>query len=190
MDLRIEQLPKIRVTPHARRGLSALAARAPQAEAFGERLGQRLKDALRSASTWLYNSRRRLATLAVLAIAVWLFFHVTFGANGMLVYRQKRAENHRKRGPRTAPLRPPRRAHNRGSRSSHRSNPLHQRRPEVENRTAAVRTSAAVHDPVEARTEYERMSHRGANSGSVLTSPLVSFALFAESFANFAVKDF
>ena len=34
------------------------------------------------------------------------------------------------------------------------------------------------------------MSHRGANSGSVLTSPLVSFAFFAESFANFAVKDF
>jgi cell division protein FtsB len=28
----------------------------------------------------------------VLAIAVWLFFHVTFGANGMVVYRQKRAE--------------------------------------------------------------------------------------------------
>jgi cell division protein FtsB len=92
MDLRIEQFPKIRVMPHARRGLSALAARAPQAEAFGERMGQRIKDALRPSSTWLYNSRRRLATLAVLAIAVWLFFHVTFGANGMVVYRQKRAE--------------------------------------------------------------------------------------------------
>ena len=47
-----------------------------------------------------------------------------------------------------------------------------------------------MHDPAEARTEYERMSHRGANSGNVLTSPMVSFAFFAESFANFAVKDF
>ena len=40
MDFRIEQLPKIRVMPHARRGLSALVDRAPQAEAFGERIGR------------------------------------------------------------------------------------------------------------------------------------------------------
>ena len=92
MDLRIEQLPKIRVMPHARRGLSALVDRAPQAEAFGDRIGLRIKDALRPASTWIYNSRRRLATLAVFAITIWLFLHVMFGANGMVVYRQKRAE--------------------------------------------------------------------------------------------------
>ena len=92
MDLRIEQLPKIRVMPHARRGLSALVDRAPQAEAFGERVGQKIKDTLRPASTRLYNSRRRLATLAVGAITIWLFLHVMFGANGMVVYRQKRAE--------------------------------------------------------------------------------------------------
>jgi hypothetical protein len=48
-----------------------------------------------------------------------------------------------------------------------------------------------VYDPVEAPTEYERMSQRGANSGSVLTSPLVFlYAFCAESLANFAVKDF
>jgi cell division protein FtsB len=92
MDLRIEQLPKIRVMPHARRGLSALIDRAPQAEALGERVGQKIKDTLRPASTRLYNSRRRLATLAVGAITIWLFLHVMFGANGMVVYRQKRAE--------------------------------------------------------------------------------------------------
>ena len=35
------------------------------------------------------------------------------------------------------------------------------------------------------------MSQRGANSGSVLTSPLVFlYAFCAESLANFAVKDF
>lgn len=36
--------------------------------------------------------RRRLATGAVAVLAVWLFLHVMFGANGMAVYRAKRAE--------------------------------------------------------------------------------------------------
>lgn len=88
MDLRIEQLPKLRIIPQAQRGLSALVERAPQAEAFG----QRATEKLRPASTWLYNSRRRLATLGVAVLTVWLFLHVMFGANGMVVYRQKRAE--------------------------------------------------------------------------------------------------
>ena len=88
MDLRIEQIPKLRVVPRAERGLNALVDRAPQAEAFG----QRVKEKLRPASTWLYNSRRRVATLGVATLTVWLFLHVMFGANGMIVYRQKRAE--------------------------------------------------------------------------------------------------
>jgi cell division protein FtsB len=88
MDLRIEQIPKLRVMPRAQRGLNALVDRAPQAEAFGERV----KEKLRPASTWLYNSRRRVATLGVATLTVWLFLHVMFGANGMVVYRQKRAE--------------------------------------------------------------------------------------------------
>ena len=36
--------------------------------------------------------RRRLATIAVAVLAVWLFVHVTFGDNGMVVYRSKKAE--------------------------------------------------------------------------------------------------
>src|SRR6478752_7195372 len=87
MDLRIVR-PKIRVVPRAQRGLSALVDRAPQAEA----LGQRIREKLRPASTWLYASRRRLATVGVAAVTVWLFLHVMFGANGMVVYRQKRAD--------------------------------------------------------------------------------------------------
>jgi cell division protein FtsB len=87
MDLRIER-SKIRVVPRAQRGLSALVDRAPQAEA----VGQRIKEKLRPASAWLYASRRRLATVSVAAITVWLFLHVMFGANGMVVYRQKRAD--------------------------------------------------------------------------------------------------
>jgi cell division protein FtsB len=88
MDIRIEHLPKLRVMPRAQRGISALVDRAPQAEAFG----QRMKEKLRPASVWLYSSRRRVATLGVAALTVWLFLHVMFGANGMVVYRQKSAE--------------------------------------------------------------------------------------------------
>jgi cell division protein FtsB len=78
--------------PQAQRGLTALVDRAPQVEALGQRVGHQVKEKLRPASTWIYSSRRRLATLGVAAITVWLFLHVMFGANGMVVYRQKRAE--------------------------------------------------------------------------------------------------
>ena len=40
----------------------------------------------------LYGIRRRLATGAVTLVAIWLFVHVIFAANGMAVYRAKRAE--------------------------------------------------------------------------------------------------
>ncbi len=40
----------------------------------------------------IYALRRRLATITVAALAIVLFVHVMCGANGMVVYRQKRAE--------------------------------------------------------------------------------------------------
>ena len=40
----------------------------------------------------MYALRRRLATIAVAVLAALLFVHVMFGANGMIVYKQKRAE--------------------------------------------------------------------------------------------------
>jgi len=42
----------------------------------------------------VYAMRRRIATIAVAVLACLLFVHVMFGANGMVVYRQKRAEYH------------------------------------------------------------------------------------------------
>jgi cell division protein FtsB len=39
-----------------------------------------------------YRARRKLATGAVGVLALWLGFHVIFGANGMVVYQQKRSE--------------------------------------------------------------------------------------------------
>jgi len=100
MDLRIKRLgvkpPGIRVIPHAQRGLSALVEHAPRAEAFGRNLGRRVahlvRERLQPTFAWLYRARRRLATVAVVAVTGWLFLHVMFGANGMVVYRQKRAE--------------------------------------------------------------------------------------------------
>lgn len=89
MDLRVERLPKVRILPRSQQGLRALVERAPQAEALAERAMEELRPAL----TWLYGARRRLATSAVTVLTLWLFLHVMFGANGMVVYRQKRAEH-------------------------------------------------------------------------------------------------
>lgn len=104
MDFRVKT-PEVRVLPkvalpRAQRRLSALVQRAPEAEAFGRRVGSRfvnqisnpLNARLRPVFAWLYRGRRRLATLGVGIVTVWLFLHVMFGANGMVVYRQKRAE--------------------------------------------------------------------------------------------------
>ena len=47
---------------------------------------------LRPTLALLYGMRRRLATGTVAVLTVWLFAHVMLGANGMVVYRQKKAE--------------------------------------------------------------------------------------------------
>ena len=41
---------------------------------------------------WLYRSRRKLATGVVALLAIQLAWHVVFGANGALVFHQKRVE--------------------------------------------------------------------------------------------------
>lgn len=62
--------------------------RAPRAEAALDRL----KDRFCLTCSLLYQLRRRIATSAVILLALWLSMHVMFGDNGMVVYRQKRAE--------------------------------------------------------------------------------------------------
>jgi cell division protein FtsB len=88
MDLRIERLPKLSALPKPEDGLRTLVERAPQAEAWAD--GVMLK--LRPAISTFYSIRRRIATTAIAVFSVWLFVHVMFGANGMVVYRQKKAE--------------------------------------------------------------------------------------------------
>jgi len=88
MDFRIERLRRKRILPDPEEGLRNLVERAPQAEAWAD--GMMLK--LRPTLKMLYAIRRRLATGAIAVFSVWFFVHVMFGANGMVVYRQKKTE--------------------------------------------------------------------------------------------------
>jgi cell division protein FtsB len=88
MDLRVVRLPKRRLLSRLVESSRSLAERAPQAEAWAERVMQLFRPSL----TFVYGVRRRLATTAVAGLTIWLFVHIMFGANGMVIYRQKRAE--------------------------------------------------------------------------------------------------
>lgn len=74
--------------PRPEDGLRAVVDRAPQAEALAASWIQRV----RPLAVSIYRLRRRIATISVTVLAGALFIHVMFGANGMIVYRQKRAE--------------------------------------------------------------------------------------------------
>jgi len=82
---RFSSIPRI---PRPEEGLRAVMERAPQAEAIAVSWIERVRPLLME----LYTLRRRIATIAVILLAASLFVHVTFGANGMVVYKQKRAE--------------------------------------------------------------------------------------------------
>lgn len=78
----------VRRFPNPEEKLRAVVDRAPEAEAFAERC----LDRVRPFWNVVYGARRRLATMGVLLLTAWLFLHVMFGANGMVVYRTKRTE--------------------------------------------------------------------------------------------------
>jgi cell division protein FtsB len=75
--------------PRPEDGLRAMVERAPQAEA----LAASWIEPARPLALRIYALRRRIATLAVVLMAVALFVHVMFGANGMVIYKQKRVEH-------------------------------------------------------------------------------------------------
>jgi len=79
---------KITRIPRPEDGLRAMVDRAPQAEALAASWIERV----RPPAVRIYALRRRIATIAVTVLTASLFVHVMFGANGMVVYRQKRAE--------------------------------------------------------------------------------------------------
>jgi cell division protein FtsB len=88
MDFRVKSIARIRRFPSAQDGLRAMAQSAPQAEA----MAASWIESARPMAAQVYALRRRIATITVAVLAGLLFLHVMFGANGMVVYKQKRAE--------------------------------------------------------------------------------------------------
>ncbi len=84
----MKQFSKIAKFPRPEDGLRAMAERAPQAEALAALYIERA----RPLATRIYVLRQRIATGIVGVLTALLFVHVMFGANGMVVYKQKRAE--------------------------------------------------------------------------------------------------
>jgi cell division protein FtsB len=108
MDLRLGPSSRVRIFPNGKEEVRAAVGHAfyqakdraigeairqakdqgPKAEAAAERWIERT----RPAWSWLAVEWRRLGTAAAVLLIVGLLLHATFGANGMVVYRQKRAE--------------------------------------------------------------------------------------------------
>jgi cell division protein FtsB len=88
MNLRVKNLANLRRFPTPQDGLRVVAARAPQAEALAALWMTRVRPVFARVQAL----RRRIATITVAVLAGCLFVHVMFGANGMIVYKQKRAE--------------------------------------------------------------------------------------------------
>ena len=78
----------MRILPRPEDGLRAVVEQGPRAEAMAGRCIERT----RPVWSWLAREWRRLGTAAAVMLAAGLLLHAMFGANGMVVYRQKRAE--------------------------------------------------------------------------------------------------
>jgi cell division protein FtsB len=84
------------ILPRGEEGLRAVISQAksqardqaPRAEAVAARWVERT----RPVWSWLALEWHRLGTFAAVLLIVGLLLHAMFGANGMVVYRQKRAE--------------------------------------------------------------------------------------------------
>jgi cell division protein FtsB len=88
MDFRVKRISKLLSFPSTTDGLRTMAGKAPRAEALAVSCAEKIRPALAR----VYASRRKLATITIAVLAGLLFVHVMFGANGMIVYKQKRDE--------------------------------------------------------------------------------------------------
>jgi cell division protein FtsB len=93
MGIRLGQLQlgppsRARIFVHPEEGFRAVMEQAPRAEAVAAEWIERT----RPGWTWLAKEWRLLGTGAAVLLIVGLLLHAIFGANGMVVYRQKRAE--------------------------------------------------------------------------------------------------
>src|SRR5450759_3221227 len=96
MDLRLGPPSRVRILPRPEEGLRTVIDQAvdqakdqaPRAEAVAARWVERT----RPVWSWLAVEWRRLGTAAAILLIAGLLLHAMFGANGMVIYRQKRAE--------------------------------------------------------------------------------------------------
>ena len=87
MDIRIN-IPKMRIVPSPEDRMRTLVQGAEHAEAWAEKARAHAAPFLEK----IYAVRRRAATGVVVVVAIWIFVHAMLGANGVTVYRAKRAE--------------------------------------------------------------------------------------------------
>src|SRR5664279_1514863 len=96
MDLRLGPPSRVRILPRPEEGLRAVFGQAmgqakdqaPRAEAVAARWVERT----RPVWSWLALEWHRLGTAAAIVLIVGLLLHAMFGANGMVIYRQKHSE--------------------------------------------------------------------------------------------------
>jgi cell division protein FtsB len=88
MDLRLGPATRTRILPRPEDSLRIVMEQAPRAEALAVRCVERS----RPVWSWVAQEWRRLGTVAAVALILALMLHAMFGANGMVAYRQKRAE--------------------------------------------------------------------------------------------------
>jgi cell division protein FtsB len=88
MSTRVKGPMNMPIVPNPEDGLRTLVERATRAEAWVESMIEKLRPTF----TMLYGIRRHLATGTVAVVTIWFFAHVMFGLNGMVAYRQKKAE--------------------------------------------------------------------------------------------------
>ena len=91
MDLRLGPESRKRIFPrqYSSEGLRAvLEEQGPRAE----EMAARYVEHTRPVWTWVQSEWRRVGTVAAMILAVVLLLHAMFGANGMVVYQQKRGE--------------------------------------------------------------------------------------------------
>jgi cell division protein FtsB len=91
MDLRLGPQSRKRIFPRQYSGdgwRSVIEEQGPKAE----EMAARCVEQTRPVWTWMATEWRRVGTVAAMLLTVGLLLHAMFGANGVVIYQQKRAE--------------------------------------------------------------------------------------------------
>jgi len=92
MDLRLGPASRVRILPSPEESLRAVIHQAKDQAPRAEAAAARWVERSRPVWSWLVLEWHRLGTVAAVLLIVGLLLHAMFGANGMVIYRQKRAE--------------------------------------------------------------------------------------------------